>query len=129
MKASPKALVAHDDSEWRTLFADILKAYDGEVHTASHGLEALEFARNNTYGIVVVDAQLSQMSAMELLLNLRDMDRPMPLVIVSGFNTEAHAHIWSKLGVFFAGPPSRAARQIQNAVGTKRNRRQKEANT
>ncbi len=116
MKVSPKTLVAHGDEEWRTLFADVLRASGTEVHTACDGLAALALARKNVYQMAVVDAELPQMNAMEFLLNLRDLSRPLPLVVVAGAHTETHALAWTKLGVYFAGPASAVARELPHAA-------------
>ena len=112
----PKALIAISDTEWQTLFADRLAAEGVYVCTTADGLEALSLARRQLYEVLVIDTQLPQMDAMELVFNLRDLGRPLPVVVVTGLSDATHAHVWRKLGVFFAGTRAAAARHIEEAV-------------
>lgn len=71
MSISPKnILLAEDDSSMRRFIEVILKREGYLITAAKDGIEALQFALENTYDAVVADAIMPNMSGYDLCLSL-----------------------------------------------------------
>ena len=111
-----KALVASEDDDWRSLFADELTENDCEVDTTSDGMEVLNLVRKHRYVVVVVDEVLEKMNQLEVILNLRDLMPEMPVVVVTGRGVEKQEKVWRHCKVYYAGTRSSDARRMHEAV-------------
>ena len=65
-----KILVVDDETSIRRTLKDILEFEKHQVELASNGLEALEFARDDDYDVVLLDIKMPEMDGMEVLQKL-----------------------------------------------------------
>jgi CheY-like chemotaxis protein len=55
------------------------------IETASNGLDALERFSPQSFDLVVTDYKMPRMDGLQLILNLRELDPQLPIVLISGF--------------------------------------------
>lgn len=87
MSISPKnILLAEDDSSMRRFIEVILKREGYLITAAKDGIEALQFALENTYDAVVADAIMPNMSGYDLCRMLRQNPeyQEKPFILLSG---------------------------------------------
>ncbi|MCA9196258.1 MAG: response regulator [Planctomycetales bacterium] len=86
---SRRILVVDADEAVRSAAHNLLERYGCVVETAHDGGEATKMIRclesDNLYDVVISDIRLPDMSGYELLLKLKDLMDPVPLVLMTGF--------------------------------------------
>lgn len=86
---SRRILVVDADETVRSAAHNLLERYGCVVETAHDGGEATKMIRcletDNLYDVVISDIRLPDMSGYELLLKLKDLMDPVPLVLMTGF--------------------------------------------
>ena len=117
-----KALVACENKPWRSAFVEALYDEGCDLHTAASGFETLALIRTRAYDLIIIDDSFSDIGALELCLNLRDLVNELPLVLVSGEDQARHAPFWRRLGLFFVGRRTAVLRNVPNAVERARRR-------
>jgi CheY-like chemotaxis protein len=84
-----RVLVVDDDEAVRSAAHNLLDRFACTVETAHHGDEAFYMIRNagseSGYDVVISAIKLPDMSGYELLVKLRGLDNPVPLVLMTGF--------------------------------------------
>jgi CheY-like chemotaxis protein len=80
-----KILIIDDEEAVRDLFADLLKKEDYQTNTCATGEEALELLKVENFDVVLLDIKLSGISGIEVLKNIRDIYRNLPVVMITGF--------------------------------------------
>ncbi|HPX91603.1 MAG TPA: response regulator, partial [Spirochaetota bacterium] len=82
-------LIADDEDLIRNTLERILKSLSYSVITASEGSEAIEIIRQNANRIdaVFLDLIMPKMSGAEVLQKIREIDKQLPVIIISGFST------------------------------------------
>jgi CheY-like chemotaxis protein len=87
--AGRRILVVDADESVRMSAHELLDRYQCFVETAHDGSEARSMVRNlgadAKYDAILSDIRLPDMSAYELLLKLRELINPVPLVLMTGF--------------------------------------------
>ncbi|MBI2434982.1 MAG: response regulator [Candidatus Hydrogenedentes bacterium] len=111
-----KALVAGENKPWRSAFIEALYDEGCDLHTATSGFEALELLRKEPYSVVIIDDSLSDVGALELCLNLRDLVNEMPVVMVAGEDLAKYVPFWRRVGLFFVGRRTTVLRNVGHAV-------------
>lgn len=88
----PLLLIAEDDSSVRNLLSTIVEDAGFRSVAVETGLDALRLARELDVAVVLLDIGLPDMSGLEVLSALRNDARTLtlPVIIVSGSNTEEH---------------------------------------
>jgi len=81
--AKPRALVVDDELSARTALRDLLKSEGYEVDLAPDGSVALERLAELPPDIVVTDLHMPRMGGMQLLGELRERDRDLPVIVVT----------------------------------------------
>ena len=71
-----KVLVVDDVAMNCKVFCGLLKESGIDIHTASSGMEALEFCKYNKYDLIFMDHRMPIMDGVECLHRLREMDTP-----------------------------------------------------
>ncbi len=84
---SSKILVVDDEPNLRELLVDALRDLDVEIETAGNSREAIDLAMNTLPDIVVTDIGLGSDNGLELIDELRSMDKDLPAVIITGQGT------------------------------------------
>jgi excisionase family DNA binding protein len=100
----PRVLVVDDDDAVRDLIAQTLLAADYEVETAPDGPTALERLRTNQdVDLVITDLKMPGMDGLSLIREIRRQPATatVPVIIITGFSTEANAIEALNLGVTY----------------------------
>ena len=90
MDAIRKVLVVDDDPVVGRSFDRVLSGKGYAVITASNGDEALNKLRNETYDVVFTDIKMPGMSGLEVAERIRESQPWLPVVIVTGYATDAN---------------------------------------
>ncbi|MBI3545841.1 MAG: sigma-54-dependent Fis family transcriptional regulator [Gammaproteobacteria bacterium] len=80
-------LVVDDQSAHRDLCRGALEAAGFAVETAASGTQALERLGAGSFGLVITDQLMPEMSGMELLQGIHALQPRLPVVIVTAFGT------------------------------------------
>lgn len=80
-----KILVVDDETPVRDLFEDLFKKEDCQTVTCATGEEALNILKNETFDVVLLDIKLPGMSGLEVLKNIREIHKQLPVVMITGF--------------------------------------------
>ena len=80
-----KILVVDDDEGIIRTFQRILQKKGYQTETAQTGQEALQKVNGKTYDVALVDIVLPDMSGLELIDKLADLNRKMVNIIITGF--------------------------------------------
>lgn len=77
------------------------KNYGFEItHEASNGLDALEsFNSMNSFDIVLTDISMPKMNGIELIKNIRNVDKDIPIIVLSAYNDFQYVREAFKLGI------------------------------
>jgi excisionase family DNA binding protein len=100
----PRVLVVDDDDAVRDLIAQTLLAADYEVETAPDGPTALERLRTNQdVDLVITDLKMPGMDGLSVIREIRRQPATatLPVIIITGFSTEANAIEALNLGVTY----------------------------
>ena len=90
MDAIRKVLVVDDDPVIGKSFDRVLSGKGYAVITARNGEEALNKLRNETYDVVFTDIKMPGMNGLEVAERVRASQPWLPVVIVTGYGTDAY---------------------------------------
>ena len=82
-----KVLVIDDAEDIRTLIAIVLKPLGYDVLLADNGWTGLELYRREHPDVIVLDVNMPGMSGIEVLKEIRSVDRKQPVIVVTGDST------------------------------------------
>lgn len=97
-----RVMVVDDEPIVRSAIADQIpweKHQIRIVKTAAHGVEALDYLRENQVELMLVDVRLPVMDGLELIRQVRQMNRGIEFVVISGYSDFAYAQQAMRLGV------------------------------
>ena len=122
-----KILLVEDEDLLRRLIREILESRGYEVVLASHGEEALEFARNSTepLTLMVTDVVMPHMNGPDLMVQIRLIHPELKVIFISGYTGNSNDTIQLALkqpGVAFLQKPFRLHALIglvESLVGSK----------
>lgn len=103
LPAAPGAasiLIVDDEALPRRLYADVLRDAGHVVHEVESGLRALEIARKEAIGVVLLDIMMPGMSGLDVLGKLGELIPDSPVVIVTAHPTSENAIAALRLGAF-----------------------------
>lgn len=87
--ANKHVLVADADESVRSAAHDLLERYHCVVETAHDAREAISMIKSrpheNQYDAIIADIRLPDMSGHQLLLHLKELMDPVPLILMTGF--------------------------------------------
>ncbi|MCL4679046.1 MAG: response regulator [Alphaproteobacteria bacterium] len=86
MDKSPKILVVEDNDFVRMQLARFLEEEGFETALSRDGEEAIR-AMDDDIGLAVVDLRMQPMDGMEFIRCLKAMDRHVPVIVVTGYDT------------------------------------------
>ena len=81
---SAKLLIIDDDEAVRISLAAYLEDSGFEVEQASNGFAGLELFERDRPDLVICDLRMPQIDGLELIRRFTEMDRPAPVIVVSG---------------------------------------------
>jgi len=80
-----KILIVEDDAFFREIFSDLLKDEGYQVDTAASGNEALEKLARFDYHLVVTDMVLQDISGLDILSRVKQLDTGIEVIVVTGY--------------------------------------------
>lgn len=90
-----KALLAVKNDKWMSLFEEAFREFDFEIHLTSDGKTAFDLARRDKYDVLLIDDSLSgSLEQKELLLNLRDVKKELPYIMITGPEVKKYSKLW-----------------------------------
>ena len=96
----PKLLVVDDDTLILDCFRYTFPADQIEVETAKTAGEAVSLFRNRSFDVVVTDVRLPDCSGLKLLQDLQELDRKVPVILMTGHGTANTAIEAMRKGAF-----------------------------
>ena len=95
----PRVLVVDDEPSIRDLLSKMLALVDYNVDVASDGQSALEHMRLGSYNLLITDLRMPGMDGISVIHAARRLQADLPVIIITGFSTEASAIEAANLGV------------------------------
>ena len=99
MTARPRVLVVDDEATIRDLLAKTLALAEYDVDIAPDGRTALERLRIIPYDLLITDLKMPGVDGLTVIREARCLKPDIPVIIVTGFSTEASAIEAVNLGV------------------------------
>ncbi len=94
----PRVLIVDDEPEIVSLLQEFLTLKSYTVSTAGDGPEALRLVKAERPHVVLLDIRLPTMNGLETLRQIREIDREVAVIMVTGINEEATGQAALKLG-------------------------------
>ncbi len=91
MKKNKKILLIDDDESLSKVLSFQLRQMEMDVTTAPDGKTGLKLFNDTTYDIIITDLQLPDISGMELLEEIRRLDKNVIVIIITAFGTVDNA--------------------------------------
>ena len=79
-------LLADDEEEIRSDLALFLEFSDYEVFQASNGKEAYQCYLDNSFDLIITDIEMPKINGLELVERIREKDKEIPIIIISGYS-------------------------------------------
>lgn len=95
----PRILVVDDEQAVRDLLVKTLTMADYEVDTADDGASALDRLRSSDYDLLITDLKMPGMDGLSVIRQARQQSMALPIIIITGYSTEASAIEAINLGV------------------------------
>jgi DNA-binding NtrC family response regulator len=95
-----KILIVDDEKNLRQVLSIELSADGAEVDTAEDGIQALELLEKKEYDVVLLDLNMPRMGGIEVLKNIRALDIPGEVIVLTANTTIAAAVEAMKLGAY-----------------------------
>jgi len=100
MSKEEKILIIDDELFSREFFQKILEKTDSEVKTAPNGSEGLIAFKKTSYDLVILDIRLPDADGIEILRQIKEINRLTPVIMVTAYGTVDNAVQAMKLGAF-----------------------------
>jgi excisionase family DNA binding protein len=95
----PRVLVVDDEESIRDLLAKTLALADYDVDVSPDGISALDRMRSTVYDLLIADLKMPGMDGLSLIREAKRLGSEMPVIIITGYSTEASAIDAINLGV------------------------------
>ena len=95
----PRVLVVDDEASIRDLLSKTLALAEYDVDLAPDGRTALERLRIIPYDLLITDLKMPGVDGLTVIREARRLKADMPIIIITGFSTEASAIEAVNLGV------------------------------
>jgi len=93
-----KVLLVDDNPEYLELISFYLKKQGYMVNTVNSGEEALSKIKQDRPAIVFLDLQMPKMDGLEILQKIKEIDKKLPVIIVSAHGNKEKEEEAKKLG-------------------------------
>lgn len=84
-----KVLIVDDKEDIRELLLDFFSFNGYEAIIASNGIEALDILKDKCYSLLITDLNMPDMDGIELVVKIRNLDIPLPIIGMSSDNKES----------------------------------------
>ncbi len=98
-EARPRVLVVDDEASIRDLLAKTLALAEYDVDLAPDGRTALERLRIIPYDLLITDLKMPGVDGLTVIREARRLKADLPVIIITGYSTEASAIDALNLGV------------------------------
>ncbi len=98
--AVARILVVDDEESIREFFEIMLKREGYEVVSASNGREGFEAFKKGGVDLIISDIQMPEMSGMELLGKVKEVDSEIPMIMITAFGSTEIAVEALKVGAY-----------------------------
>lgn len=95
----PRVLVVDDEASIRDLLSKTLQMSDYDVDVAADGRSAIERMRLHPYDLLITDVKMPGMDGLTVIREARRYKADLPVIVITGFSTEATAIDALNLGV------------------------------
>lgn len=95
----PRVLVVDDEASIRDLLAKTLALAEYDIDMAADGRSALERLRIIPYDLLITDLKMPGVDGLTVIKEARRLKADIPVIIITGFSTEASAIEAVNLGV------------------------------
>ena len=95
----PRILVVDDEASIRDPLSKTLALADYDVDVAPDGRSAVERLRMLAYDLLITDLKMPGMDGLGVIREARRLKADLPVIIITGFSTEASAIEAANLGV------------------------------
>jgi excisionase family DNA binding protein len=95
----PRVLVVDDEASIRDLLAKTLALAEYDVDTAPDAATALNRVRTAEYDLLIADLRMPGMDGLTLIRQVKKIRADLPVIIITGFSSEASAIEAVNLGV------------------------------
>ena len=113
----PRVLVVDDEASIRDLLSKTLALAEYDVDLAPDGRTALDRLRITPYDLVITDLKMPGVDGLTVIREARRLRADLPVIIITGFSTEASAIEAVNLGVSgYLTKPFRVPRVLATAA-------------
>ncbi|MCI0330774.1 MAG: response regulator [candidate division Zixibacteria bacterium] len=84
-----RVLIVDDNPNMSNLLSDMLEVFEFSSQRAADGEEALSLLNQNEFSLLITDLRMPKMSGLELLKTVKDKYPKLPVVVITGYSTEA----------------------------------------
>ena len=91
MAKAEKILVIDDEQFSREYFDKILERIDYNVKTVDNGTEGLNVFNGSSYDLVILDMKLPDADGIEILRQIKEINRLTPVIMVTAYGTVKNA--------------------------------------
>ena len=95
----PRVLVVDDEEAVRDLIVKTLTMADYEVNSAADGQSALDALKDTDFDLLITDLRMPGMDGLTVIRQARRLSPSLPIIIITGYSTEASAIEAINLGV------------------------------
>jgi len=83
-----KIIIAEDEKVMRSMLADFLESFDYELLLAEDGSVAWNLWNAHQCDLLISDVNMPNMSGIELLKKIKNVNQNFPVIIITGVNIE-----------------------------------------
>jgi DNA-binding NtrC family response regulator len=113
----PRILVADDEEAVRELLARTLALGEYDVRTVAGGQSAIDLLRTERFQLLITDLRMPGIDGLAVIREARRLYANLPVVIITGFSSEASAIEAINLGVSgYLTKPFRVAKVLAVAA-------------
>lgn len=87
-----RILIVDDNPNMSNLLSDMLEVFEFSSQRAADGEEALSLLNQQDFSLIITDLRMPKMGGLELLRKVKDKYPNLPVVVISGYSTEATEH-------------------------------------
>jgi excisionase family DNA binding protein len=114
---APRVLVVDDEETIREVLARTLALAEYDVRTVADGQSAIDLLRAERFQLLITDLRMPGIDGLAVIREARRLSAALPVVIITGFSTEADAIEAVNLGVSgYLTKPFRVAKVLAVAA-------------
>jgi len=92
-------VIADDEIILRELLAELLEAINFKVFQAGNGIETIEIFKNQKIDLLIIDRKMPELSGLECIKAIREIDSEVPIILASGSQPEEHLAAIEELNI------------------------------